>query len=316
MQKLKNAVKSINTEHIDVMAEAVIADLLEQKIDINDIEVVYDGAFERNYKKDLIDMSVDMVGKVISLHISRNGLYDNLPEGLFHTITSYSRVEGDDRKNEFKKQKQEEEKARKFFNPFDKEFFFQKVKLEIETRKLLENPFTEIEKWFPNESKIPQKYFRRLVNYLPFTSKIKGDLELTAQCLSEIIEENVKTKRFYSTGTIFPSSANEQNKLGTKFLGENFICGNGLNEDVLTWEFTVVVNDEKMLDRYFDVDKGFMKNLMNKFYRFFIPFEINTRTKVICNMQNAFYLGEGDEQDKSRIEHTINDIYLGYNTML
>ena len=316
MQRFKDIVNSVKLEYTDVKAEVIIADLIEKGIDISDIEIILSSAFERNYKKDLSDVYVDMVKRVISLHITRNSLYDNLPEGLFHPVTRYSNLDPDDRKKEFKKQKQEEGKSRKFFRPYDKEFLAQKAQLEIETRKLIQDLLAESEKWFINETNIPRQYFRRLVKYLPFTNKVKGNLGLTAQCLSEILETKISANSYYKTQNPTLSAQFDENIMGSSYLGENLICGNSLSEDVLVWEFAVLLNDEKMLEQYVDIDKGLMKNLINRFYAYFVPLEIIVETRIICSTHSTFYLQVDTEYAEPEIDHSIKNIYLGYNAML
>ena len=79
--------------------------------------------------KDISDVYYDMVKELLTFHISHDSLYDILPDGLFHSI--FSDFNAENRGLEFEKLKTEEINARKFFIPFDYEFFIQYVKLEL-----------------------------------------------------------------------------------------------------------------------------------------------------------------------------------------
>jgi len=317
MQKLKNVIKSIDVEFTDIKAEVVIADIREHQIDFNNIEVKFDGAFERNYKKDINSLRVDMVKQAISLHLTRNSLYDVLPEGLFHPVSRYGGLDAKELKAEFKKQKQEEEKARRFFQPFDQEFLLQRVQLELSVRNLFENPMSVFESLFPNRTGIPQKFYRQLLKYLPFTNYFKGNAELTAQCLAEIVDENVRVNSYYTTLFTRGKHSSEYSGLGTVNLGENFICGDGLNENVPVWEFIIEIKEETKLEELIGTDRGpVLTELMDRFSAFFVPFEVVVKTKVVCPDQRPLVLGREKEFQGEEAEQPAGNFYLGYNTSI
>lgn len=311
MQRFKDIVKSISSTHTDVRAEVVIADLLEKNIGVDKINIIHEGSFVRNYKKDLIDVYVDFVKEVVTLHITRNSIYDNLPEGLFHPVSR--RMTSESRIAEFEKQRIEEQKARKFFQPFDREFMLQKVEIERQVRKLFQDPMSELEKWYSNEKKIPREFFRQLVKFLPFTNRIKGNALLTAECLSKVIGEKVSVQCKYKTLSFEQEQPVNVGRLGSSNLGENVLCGNKLTEDIMCWDFTVELMEDCRLEIFVDTEKGFMKDLISKFYDYFVPFEIVITTKIICLKKNKFQLTRGEfpageeKHDKS---------YLGYNTTI
>ncbi len=315
MQKLKNVVKSIDVEFTDIKAEVVIADIHEHHVDFNNIEVKFVGTFERNYKKDINSLRVDMVKKAISLHVTRNSLYDVLPEGLFHPVTRFGGLDSKELKNEFKKLKQEEEKARRFFQPFDQEFLLQRVQLELGERSLFEDPLVVFENLFPNKTSIPRKYYRQLLKYLPFTNYFKGNPELTAQCLSEIIGEKVIVDSSFMTNVVHNPDDFKSSGLGIMGLGEDFICGDSLLENVPAWSFTIDIENETGLQELVDPDKGsVLKELLDYFYRYFVPFEVVIETKVVCSNQQPLVLSGGE--DAQEAEQGVNNLYLGYNTSI
>ncbi|MCD4730809.1 MAG: hypothetical protein K8R74_09435 [Bacteroidales bacterium] len=313
MKSYKNIAKSIRSGLADIKAEVLIGDLIDKGIDVEKMLVKSEGLFGRNYSKDVSDVFVDMVRKIIVFHIARDGLYDVLPEGLFHPVSRYSNLDAEERKKEFKIQKQEEANARKFFMPFDNELFFQRVKLEIELLRLIRDPLTIFKRLYFIDATIPDEFYRRFIAFLPFTNEVKGDIELTAFCLSEILGEEVTHKSFYlntknNISDLINYSSEENN-----LLGENFICGNNFQESILTWEFSIILENESRLIYYANLEKGFANKLIEKYYNFFVPVEIEVKTKYICKAGRPLILGDLKEDDA---EHKKPELYLGYNTTI
>lgn len=313
MQKLKKAEKSIDNVTSDIKAEVVVADMLEQGIGYNDVIVHHNSAFDRNYKKDVTEIKLNTANKTISLFVNRNGLYDALPEGLFHPVTRYGSLDAQDRKKEFKVQQEEVAKARKFFLPLDNEFLLTKVKLEAEMRKLFHDPWASLDKVFNLNRRIPADYQRRFKKFLPYSTNIKGNIELTAFCLSEIIQDKV---------TIRTSFNNEKHQddslslvaLGNCQTGENFVCGPGFYDEVKVWEFIIELEDDIGIEKYVDRESGFMDTLFRKYCDYFVPFEIETKYRVECDAARELLLEDDESQIKTA--HTATSVFLGYNTTI
>jgi len=72
----------------------------------------------------------------LNIPVFRDGLYDYLPEGLFHQPTV-----DDEREfaREIDEQAKRKQAARRFFRPIEQEFYLQGVQLELEERKYLIN---------------------------------------------------------------------------------------------------------------------------------------------------------------------------------
>jgi hypothetical protein len=135
MNNLNEIAGSVNGLLYDIKAEVIIADLIENKVNPADIVFIPDGSFKRNYTHDILFAEVRKLNnsqQVVNIHTSRDGLYDSLPEGLFHEQTHERITSGKDMAEDSKKLKLEEKEARNFFLPFENEIFFQRVILELE----------------------------------------------------------------------------------------------------------------------------------------------------------------------------------------
>ncbi|OQX72293.1 MAG: hypothetical protein B6D61_14220 [Bacteroidetes bacterium 4484_249] len=263
MRNAKNIAKSIKAKPSDIKAEVIIADLVERGFDFSKIIVKHDGLFKRNYSKDISDVYLDMVKDILVFNVSRDSLYDILPEGLFHHV--FGNLEADNRNQEFEKLKQEEDNARKFFLPFDNEFFYQNIKLETELRKFFRNP--DKQKYYISENKT---------------------------------EREIGDERFLKEST----------------LGDSFICGDFPPEGKCIWEFSIILIDESAIMKYIEEENGVMFKLIEIFYEYFIPYEIEVKTKIICNNTVPFILGTSAGKEKDIHELSGSDNYLGYNSII
>jgi hypothetical protein len=316
MKAAKNIAASIKSDLSDIRAEVVIADIIDRGIDLEKIFVIPKGLFNRNYSKDILDVHVDMVRNVIAFHLTRDGLYDVLPKGLFHPVTRLSNKDAKERKKEFEKQKHEELSARKFFSPFDNEFFQKGVKMEVEMIKLMREPWAAFKRLFLIDPDIPENYSQRFFRFLPFVNEVKGDIKLTANCLSEIIGEKVSFSSYYLNKKITLNNSDNYSSSGKPSLGESFICGDNLLESITIWEFSVILESDSNLSDYVDLEYGFGRKLITKYYEYFVPVEVEIETKIICRHAKSLTLINPHNDETFSSKDRNLEIYLGYNSSI
>ncbi len=120
-----------NKLQTDFKAEAVAVNLLKYHRAVSNIFIERIGINDRAYLKDIKSISSQYLGfdeEVLSIKTYREGIYDYLPEGIFHPPSlNTSRKNIENVVNEIRKQKKVEEDARKFFQPFELEIFFTEI---------------------------------------------------------------------------------------------------------------------------------------------------------------------------------------------
>lgn len=316
MKSYKNITNSIKSDLSDIRAEILIADLIDKGIDLEKIFVIPEGLFNRNYSKDVLDVHVDVVRNVIAFQLTRDGLYDLLPQGLFHPVNRLGNKDAKERKKEFEKQKHEELNARKFFSPFDNEFFQQGVKMEVEMIKLMREPWAAFKRLFFIDTDIPDNFCQRFITFLPFANEVKGDIELTAYCLSEIIGEKVSFSSYYLNKKLTSNNPNNFSPSVKPSLGESFICGDNFRESMPAWEFTVILEDDSNLSNYADLESGFGRILITKYCEYFVPVEVEIETKIICKRTNPLTLISSLDDKTLFTKDRNTEIFLGYNTSI
>lgn len=291
----------------DIRAEAIIADLVENGIEKDKIIIHPKGTFKRRYSRDIDSIKkvkLENSQELLGIYLHRDGLYDMLPEGLFHERSEKKVGEKDSRlkdSKESKKLKQEEKAARKFFLPFEHEIMHQRVELELEERKILsrfsENLFNEIypELWDLHKS-LHRKYVYKMALLLHFAHKIAGNLQLTARCLESIIDEEVKIKLIRNSERNLTEIKNSKTKkvnclLGKNELGVDFVCGEQFEDYGKTMEFSIGPLKNTKVSEY--LENGVLSKFLTCFFGYFVPVDFDVESKIIVDpFKQGFELNE------------------------
>lgn len=131
--------KQVNS---NLRAEILFYELQQILKTKKNVLVKFVGVSKRNQSKDVLDITTmlyqDETGftnEAIVLHISKNSIYHNLPELLFHPLSiSNATMSNKEIVNEVKKNKEAENEALGFFMPLDNELF--KLSSELLNRSL------------------------------------------------------------------------------------------------------------------------------------------------------------------------------------
>jgi len=87
LSRIEEISQYVNKLSFDLKAEMLVAVLAEQKIDRNEILAAFNGQFKRNWSRDIEGSSAENLEtgeEILCLHLNRDGVYDTLPELLFH----------------------------------------------------------------------------------------------------------------------------------------------------------------------------------------------------------------------------------------
>ncbi len=116
--------KELSANLYDIKAETLVNQALQNNLHPDDFVALHDGRFVREYRSDLYDFNQvedSRLHQLLQLRLSRSGLYDLVPEGLFHQ--SYTGVKPNSSAAEMAAQSRNDHKieqaARKFFQPVE-----------------------------------------------------------------------------------------------------------------------------------------------------------------------------------------------------
>ncbi len=315
---LERKSEKINSLLIDLRAEYLVSSLLEEGMKPHEIFVALDGVLKRKWSTDISYGAIEEFqnGKeALSIHLNRPGIYDALPEALFHHFRASSKVSGDEMAKQSMKLKTEEKQIRAFFRPFENEVFLQNAKvagLENQELSRLHSDFLNALSpgFWKIDRNIPQKYLSALIRFLPFAQRFTGNYELTGQCLGEILGEkvdiNLLKKEEKQNNKKQTANSYSFGKLGQSKLGADLIAGQKASGFLgkLVVEIGPLKNSNP--EDYFS--GGPVDRLLNCFAGYFFPIELDEERKILISKeQKAFFLGEQEDKMKS---------HLGYNTVI
>lgn len=153
--------------------------------DVKEWDAQYGSFFSRNYSGDI--RSCDPETESVSL--SRNGIYDLLPEKLFFDEMELRSLTQRDLAFKLSEVYEEEKNIKAYFEPFDSYFFNQSIRLNKIVNQVLDNKVKLMLKTvFDYDIDLEENRFvRMLAPLLIHVADIRSDLDLISKILSEIL---------------------------------------------------------------------------------------------------------------------------------
>lgn len=308
MNKLEQHKNAINRASLDIRLEVLVADMLADELSLEDLLLCPVGIFKRRFHKDIegafIKEFLNNDRSCLALEVNREGLYDMLPQGLFHqTERTLDKENAKVTVNAIKRQRQIEQESRKFFLPFEQEFFYLRIRLELEERKywnessqiFLEDVFQAI--WsFPEF--LSSKQLSKLIFLLPGTQEITGDFDAIENFLTYILEDEILLR---STQNEICQHEALSPALGSVQLGISFIAGDQVADIIPGLEVRVrPASPEKVTDY---LAGGRQNRVLQHLLDYVIPMEVITTIKIIPGWEEKCF--QLDSRDyNGRLDYT------------
>ncbi|WP_157976828.1 hypothetical protein [Taibaiella helva] len=270
-------------------AEALCAEMMENGIPFDEIIIRMAGSFRKSYRNDVERVRAPKEsGGALVIEINRDGLYDRLPEGLFHQTRG-----GGNTNNlramtgEYRRYRDEERLARKFFQPIEQELFRYAVLTEAEERQLqfgmLKGKLDkEFYRFWNIDAQLPEGPASVLVLIMPWIRQIKGDLQLTARALSMMLGLPV-------TGTTHIEGEQDVPAEGfllgddAVVLGVDTVCGHHFEEPYEQWIFSI--EGVALQDMALYTSGKPYGLFLERFESLFIPLEVEVQYEYHCDGQ-------------------------------
>jgi hypothetical protein len=266
----------ISSTGADIKAEQYLAQAMEEGLTYDDFMVSCDSLFYRAHNKDIVYSDIKEDARklpLLQLHVSRSGLFDHLPEGLFfEPAASQQKNNGAAAMAaEYRINQEKEAAARRLFLPFENDFFWQRLQLEVEETALLQNLQAAVLKdlflqFGGTTASLP---------LLPYAHTITGNLSLTAQCLEALLREPVQVTMTSAPPT--KADAFDQ-VLGKQQLAIDMVCGDQFMEDHPVIKCTIGPLQHTELTDY--LPGGCRMHLLHTLYSFFVPAEATVITQI------------------------------------
>jgi Type VI secretion, TssG len=135
------------------------------------------------------------------VELNRAGIYDGLPEGLFHQSKRSKPFRSiEEIKEEYRSNEEIEKSARKFFWPLDHELSWARVMIELNERRLTTDLLDDrsgrgvLRFWDPPDF-FSEDEKGDLLMLLPLCYRLVGNLKLTAQAMEEVLQVKVELEQ-------------------------------------------------------------------------------------------------------------------------
>lgn len=192
--------------HLNIPAD-IRAEIVSNYMNGIKKEFVFLGSHKRNAYEDILSISED--DGSIKLELSKQGLYDILPEPLFHPIDRFDNIPANEYKERFaeevEQQRIEEVKARSFFSSYDKFIFdLSSVVSQIKSTELNDNSVLADIICGPLSIEYKSNRFvSRTKEFIPRCQSIRGNETLITLMLRKVmsdeglkLDKSLKSERF------------------------------------------------------------------------------------------------------------------------
>ncbi|AZA83769.1 hypothetical protein C1637_13985 [Chryseobacterium lactis] len=302
-----------NKLQTDFKAEAVAVNLLKYHRTVSNIFIERVGVNDRAYLKDIKSISSSYLGfdeEVYTIESYREGIYDYLPEGLFHPPSlGASRKNVDTVVREIRKQKRVEDDARKFFRPFELEVFFTEISALLKesefditsnTDALLE---TVSELW-PLIRMLDKQNAYIFMHILPFFHQIRGSKKWFERCMTAFLQVPVEVT--FSPNIIDEIEKNDDSMLlGNSRLGVTYIPSGRHMDGQRNWVINIGPIPYEDMKKY--IPGSPFRKVLEALYDYFLPVTVDVEENFVTEKLEYSFSLEDDERNASR---------LGYSTFL
>ncbi|MBC7891975.1 MAG: type VI secretion system baseplate subunit TssG [Sphingobacteriaceae bacterium] len=285
MNDLSAYLKMLKTLPGDVRAEVAMADLIEDGVRLDDLLFCPVGTFRRGFQRDIGRVELTEIGArktpVLRVEINRDGLYDTLPEGVFHQpISDKPAVGKEEIAREVTVQREREAAARLFFLPFEQEFYRHRVRLELEERQYFfdrdrtydgDDLFT---RFWGLPDFLDSSQTTNLVHVLPFAYQLVGDWPRTQECLELILGDPVRIESVEPARLPLPGEV----CLGQATLGVDTVIGATYTDTLPATRVTVCPATAERLLAYLPGGRG--GHTLDFLCQYLFPVETEVETCV------------------------------------
>ena len=307
MEDYKKLAGLINHLPFDIRVEILAADLIEQGIDAETLVFKPVSRFKRRFSNDITGVKVIETQddqQQLYIEVTRDGIYDSLPQGLFHQpkIKAGARKRADMVEN-VRTTRAEEQSARQFFQPMENELYHLRTTVERTERRL----FFDLERSERNDLLINfwnLEAYRRfatlplLVRLMPILYRLSGHLEYTKTCYELLLRVPIAISIYHDYKPLPTHIAGWQ--LGGDSLGFETITSEKIYNELPVYEITIGPLKDKLLADY--LPGGKMLPYLNLLNSYFLAAGYAVNLTVLPQPKDCVF------------DFAIEDLHLGVNT--
>jgi len=203
--KKKDGLFTSNSMTSDIKASQKAADLIQHGVDPDHIIFTCDGSSRRPFSTEIQSVnpyiSETSNEEFVRIHMNREGFYDMLPEGLFHTLHAGSEILDEDVMiQDVRNKRRQEQNARKFFAPFENELFYLRTQLDqYESRLDMQTTYQDMSNLllsnFPELHRLSPRQRVIWMHFIPEIHNHKNDIAYAQQLLRNLLNIPIEIHR-------------------------------------------------------------------------------------------------------------------------
>ncbi|PHN05104.1 type VI secretion system baseplate subunit TssG [Flavilitoribacter nigricans] len=294
-------------QELDLKAEILLNflmeefDLFQERVKIN-----HKGAKKRRTGKDVLDFEIDEQLAALEITLSRNSLFDTLPQ---HLLLSSREGESTNAEERSKLITDQIESWKKFFSPFEKILFLTLAdiaRMDDLSHPIFINQLITFWGLQDYESLLDKEELFHLLYWLPRAHKVQHDLSLIAKCFQQILSNTVVIETTDPIG--YKIERSMLKGLGEAYLGVDCILGEVYMDGVPAVEIRICDLDNSKFYEYHP--SGNKRKILEKILiPVFLPSETSFKIKLLINKKTELDFS----LPKERGQNQFSSI-LGYTT--
>ena len=266
------------------------------------------GTFCRSYREDILAV-VPPVGEAVALRIdvAREGLYDMLPEGLFHeSPPGGAGIDTEAAVRAVEQNRREEREARRFFLPLEQEFYRQKIALEHQEHAYFQSARSGsragafLRKLWDVPAELSPVQQQGFLFLAPHLHRLAGRLPEVERCLALLLPVAVQLTEKYAYEPEFiaaPIAA-----LGEMTLGHDLVLGDTLDDPWPYWQLTLGPVPGEQLLRY--LEGGAMNRFIRWLAGYLLPAGVDYTIELEVHPDDQAFCLRDDISFMGRLGHT------------
>lgn len=303
---------NINTTETDYKAEVLVAKLIDAGLEEDKILITRKGGNNKDVAKDISKINTEFSGldliEYLYIYANRYGIYDSLPEGIFHqSLNRKNNRTQQDVLEGIRAHRLEEFHARRIFQPFEMAIDNFLIDIQIYEQRFdkaytyenLKNIFEEHWDILPYLSVNQSLLFLKTIPLIPEASQ---SFEFMASIMSAILDCPVKI--IEGKKSLLEVDKKERSSLRNMKMGINSVMGKTVKTDFADLDVIIGPTTAQQV-RDFQIHKN-NQIILAKFIEMIIPFDrnVNVRYEVF------------ESEKKFRLSGNAHKAYLGVNTTI
>jgi hypothetical protein len=193
----KIKITEVNNLSTDFRSDVIAAGFVDSGVDIETIDIRRRDSAVRDTDKEISSINhlehdyEGNGGPVLRIRTNRRGIYDNLPEGVFHNLSGLHEQSKDAIVGTFKHQSREEVNVRRFFSLYETEIErsrvdIQSIELQYDRPDRHRTMVDTMARLWPEINRMDTLTAMLFLRTVPYIADIRGNYSRTAQALSTI----------------------------------------------------------------------------------------------------------------------------------